>query len=392
MKPPLVLASAVELISRVFPGLTGQDYAELVDSGELHEYPANQMLCTQGSFEDVFYIIMSGRAEAYQALNETDRRILKIMGPHEFFGELALIHNAPRGANVRTIEPTTVLEIHRKPFETVLFRSPAMALTVVREVTNRLRSNDEGTITELRRKNTELEAAYHELAEQQRARAEFLTTVSHELRTPLTSANGYLQFIRSGSVSGPALDQMLDTVTSNLQVITALVNDILFVQEMEEIVPTFEPVDVGAVVCKVINDRQARAGIANVNFIVKVQPDLPKLQGNTQNLTRAFNALVDNAIKFSPDGGDVHITVQKEGMVLRISIADQGMGITSQHLPRIFDRFYHVDEIDGHRFGGVGLGLAIAKHLIARHGGKIDVASSGVTGQGAVFRVHLPIS
>jgi signal transduction histidine kinase len=293
---------------------------------------------------------------------------------------------------VRTLEPTTVLEIHRKPFETVLFRSPAMALTVVREVTNRLRSNDEGTITELRRKNTELEAAYHELAEQQRARAEFLTTVSHELRTPLTSANGYLQFIRSGSVNGPALDQMLDTVSSNLQVITALVNDILFVQEMEEIVPTFEPVDVGAVVCKVVNDRQARAGVANVNFVVQVQPDLPKLQGNPQNLARAFNALVDNAIKFSPDGGDVLINIEKVGMVLRVSVADQGIGITSEHLPRIFDRFYHVDEIDGHRFGGVGLGLAIAKHLIARHGGKIDVASNGLAGQGAIFRVHLPIS
>ena len=392
MKPPLVLASAVELLSRVFPGLTGRDYAELADRGDLRDYPANRILCHQGKTEDVFYIVMSGKVEAYQSLGEDQRRVLKIMGAHEFFGELALIHHAPRGANVRTLEPTTVLEIHRQSFESVLFRSPAMALTVVREVTSRLRANDEGTISELRKKNAELEAAYKELAAQERAKSEFLTTVSHELRTPLTSANGFLQLIRSGAVTGEILNGALAKVSGNLEMIITLVNDILFMQETEEIAPAFEAVDVKAALTKVVDDYRLRAADGGVTLVADLAPDLPKIQGNPQNLGRAFAALVDNAIKFSPDGGRVRVSADQAGLSLRVSIEDQGIGIAAEHLPKIFERFYHVDEFDSHRFGGVGLGLAIAKHLIERHGGKIDVGSSGVPGQGAVFRINLPIS
>ncbi len=392
MKPPLVLASAVELLSRVFPGLTGHDYADLVDRGELREYPTDHLLCQEGRAEDTFYIILSGKCEAYQALNDEDRRVLKVMGEHEFFGEMALIHRAPRGASVRTLEPTTVLEIHRQPFETVLYRSPAMALSLIREVTSRLRSNDEGVISELRRKNAQLEQAYRELAEQERVKAEFLTTVSHELRTPLTSAKGFLQLIQAGVLSGPALNDALATINTNLEVIVTLVNDILFMQEMEEIIPHFEMLDVGTVISLVVEDNRLNGARTGVHFITNIAPDLPKIQGNPQNLRRAFHALLDNAIKFSPNGGDVDVAVEKEGMIIRVSIVDHGIGIPPEHMPKIFDKFYHVDEIDGRRFGGVGLGLAIARHLIERHSGKIEVGSEGVPGRGTAFRVNLPIS
>ncbi len=392
MKSPLVLASAVEVLSQVFPGLTGRDYAELVERGEVCDYPPGYMLCTQGQTEDVFYIMMSGRVEAYQTLGGEDRRVLKVMGAREFFGELALIHRAPRGANVRTLEPSTVLEIHRQEFESVLARSPAMALAVMREVGNRLRANDEGTINELRQKNLELETAYHALAEQERARAEFITTISHELRTPLTSANGFLQLIRSGAVTGPALAEVLGTVNGNLHTIITLVNDILFVYEMEEIVPAFESVDLAGVLNKVVAEVRPSAERCNVTVSLNLAPDLPPIQGNSQNLIRAFTALLDNGIKFSPAGGEVCVGAGKEGMIIRVAIADRGVGIPSEHLPHIFERFYNVDEMDGQRFGGVGLGLAIAKHLVERHGGKIDVTSSGIPGEGAIFRVNLPIS
>lgn len=86
------------------------------------------------------------------------------------------------------------------------------------------------------------------------------------------------------------------------------------------------------------------------------------------------------------------VAVEKEGMIIRVSIVDRGVGIPPEHLPRIFDKFYHVDEIDGRRFGGVGLGLAIARHLIERHGGRIEVGSEGVPGRGTAFRVNLPVS
>jgi signal transduction histidine kinase len=392
MKSPLILASAVEVLNQVFPGLNGRDYAELIERGDVADYPAGYLLCNQGKTEDVFYIIMTGKVEAYQMLGGDEQRHLNVMGAHEFFGELALIHRAPRGANVRTLEPTTVLEIHGPEFESVLFRSPAMAITVMREVGNRLRANDEGTIRDLREKNVQLETAYHALADQERARTEFITTISHELRTPLTSANGFVQLIRSQAVSNESLPEVLGTVGGNLNTIMTLVNDILFVYEMEEIVPAFEPVDIGEILNAVAEANKEYADHCGIAIIAEVAEGLPKLEGHAQNLGRAFSALVNNAIKFSPEGGNVCLSAAKEGMILRVAVSDSGIGIPPKHLAHIFERFYHVDEMDGQRFGGVGLGLAIAKHLVERHGGKIEVMSSGVPGEGATFRVNLPVS
>ena len=169
-------------------------------------------------------------------------------------------------------------------------------------------------------------------------------------------------------------------------------NDILFVYEMEEIVPTFESVDLGGVVRGVVDEYRARAARSNLAFVTDLPPALPPIQGNAKNLERAFKALLDNAVKFSPEGGRVRVTASAAAMILCVAVSDSGIGIPAAHLPRIFERFYHVDEIDGHRFGGVGLGLAIAKHLVERHGGRIEATSSGVPGEGAVFRVNLPIS
>ncbi|MBI3240793.1 MAG: cyclic nucleotide-binding domain-containing protein [Chloroflexi bacterium] len=389
MKSPLVLAESVELLSVVFPGLAGQDYAELVERGEIRDYPADTVLCQEGRIEDVFYVIISGSVEVAKAMSPTDRRVLNRLGRHEFFGEMALVHSVPRVATVRTLEPTTVLEIYRKPFEAVLYRSPAMAVTVVREVVGRLRNNDQMTIGELRMKNEELAAAYRELSEQERLRTEFLTTISHELRTPLTSAKGYLQLIQTGVLKGEHLNGAFDIVGHNLDLITTLVNDILFLHEMEEIVPHFENLDLNAVVTHVVSANQQKAAANKVKLAIGLDPNLPSIQGSVESLSRVFNALLDNAIKFSPNGGEVQVNITQQGMVACVAVIDQGVGIPQEHMPKIFNKYFHLDEMDGHRFGGVGLGLAIAKHLVERHGGKIEVGSE--VGIGTAFRVNLPI-
>lgn len=389
MKSPLVLAESVELLSMVFPGLAGQDYAELVERGEIHEYPAGVVLCQEGRVEDVFYVIIAGAVEVTKAISATQRRVLNKLGKHEFFGEMALVHSVPRVATVCTLEPTTVLEIYRKPFEAVLYRSPAMAVTVVREVIGRLRDNDQATIGELRVKNEELAAAYKELSEQERLRTEFLTTISHELRTPLTSANGYLQLIQTGALKSEHLNAALDIVNHNLDLITTLVNDILYLHEMEEIAPQFEPLDLNALVTQAVSANQQKAASNNVRLALSLAPNIPSIQGSVESLSRIFNALLDNAIKFSPNGGEVQINIAAQGMIATVSVIDQGVGIPEEHMPKIFDKYFHVDEMDGHRFGGVGLGLAIAKHLVDRHSGKIEVGSE--VGKGTAVRVNLPM-
>ena len=184
---------ATEILHQVFPGLGEEELAELASVAELRTYPPGTILCHEGRAEDIFYVIVSGRAEVSKYIQADMQRVLHRPGPGEFFGEIALVQEGPRTATVRTIEPTIVLEIGRDAFMSVLQRSASMAVRIMLQVTSRLRDADQRSIADLRRKNVELAQAYAELAAQQKLRSEFLTTVAHELRTPLTAATGYLQ-------------------------------------------------------------------------------------------------------------------------------------------------------------------------------------------------------
>ena len=380
---------ALRLLRRVFPGVEESDLQELATVGVMREYPADTVLCHEGEYEYVFYVLQSGTVEVTKSLNEEMKRLLNKVGPGGFFGEMALIHDAPRGATVRTMGPTTVLEIDKSPFHAVIRRSPAMGFRVVRELSARLSANDRTAINELRAKNEELAETYRQLAEQERLRSEFLTTVSHELRTPLTSANGYMQFIRSGAIKGAALDAALDTIAKNLNTVVRLANDILFLQEMDLIAPSYKSVDVGAVVAAAVEEVRSRAAENKVGLRLAIAPDLPKVQGDAEGLSRVFRALLDNAIKFSPDGGDVVVIVQLSGRSVVAEVADGGVGIPEAHRSHIFERFYRVEAMGSRLFGGVGLGLPIAKHVVEQHGGSIEFESA--VGQGSTFIVKLPM-
>ena len=148
-------------------------------------------------------------------------------------------HNpqCPRAATVETTLPTDVLEIRKDVFTHLVELSSSMSLAMVRAVSNRLRDNDDMAIEDLREKARELAEAYQQLAELEHARSEFLTTIAHELRTPLMAANGFMQVIRTGKIQGEALKSAVETVSRNIEDIIALTNDILFLQEMDLILP-----------------------------------------------------------------------------------------------------------------------------------------------------------
>ncbi|MFQ5647087.1 MAG: Crp/Fnr family transcriptional regulator, partial [bacterium] len=130
---------AARLLQDIFPGLEAEDIKDLASLGELRTYAVDCILCREGEYEDVFYVIYDGKVEVTKMLDDEQVHVLNKMGAREFFGEMALIHDAPRGATIRTLEPTTVLEINRAVFDKVLYRSPAMAVTVMREIAERLR-------------------------------------------------------------------------------------------------------------------------------------------------------------------------------------------------------------------------------------------------------------
>jgi signal transduction histidine kinase len=287
-----------------------------------------------------------------------------------------------------------VIEIYKETFDLLLRSNASVARAMVQEVSHRLRENDAMAIEDLRLKAGELAVAYQRLAEQEYSRHEFLTTIAHELRTPLTAANGFLQMVEKGMMHDQALDSevqqaALHSASRNLQQIINLVNDILFIQEMDLILPRFEPTDLTLVLTNVNERLSSQANESQVKVELDLASDLPAVPGDAKSLERACAAILDNAIKFSHPGGTVQVSTSTEQEQACVVIRDQGVGISEEALPRVFERFFHIDQIDGRLYRGVGLGLSIARQVIEQHQGSIQVAS--VSSQGTVVTLRLPI-
>jgi signal transduction histidine kinase len=376
-----------KIIPRAFPGIRPDEVEELIANSQVLTYAPGAVLCHEDEIEDRFYMILEGEVEVAKIINNRESRLLKTLGPGDFFGEMALIHNAPRAATVTAKSELTTLELNKAAFDRVLHKSASVALAMVSEISNRLRQNDQMAVDDLRMRASELAEAYQRLAEQELARREFLTNVAHELRTPLMVASGYLQMLQKGLLQGDQFKAGIETITRNVQQIVSLVNDILFLQEMDLVLPEFQAVDMNEVAQTVAEKYASTAKEHSVALRLIPNPNLHPVSGDAKSLERALTALVDNAIKFSPQGGSVLISLRDKGENVLVAVEDEGIGIAKEDLPRIFDRFYHLEKSGDALFGGIGLGLAITRQAIEQHEGSLDVVST--PGKGSTFTMVL---
>jgi signal transduction histidine kinase len=375
------------IIPRAFPGIKPDEIEELIANSQVHSYLPGDVLCRENAVEDRFYMILDGEAEVTKHINNSESRLLTTLSPGDFFGEMALIHNAPRAATVSAKTALTTLELDKTAFDRVIHKSTSIAMAMVSQISNRLRENDQLAVDDIRMRASELAEAYQKLAEQDLARREFLTNIAHELRTPLMVASGNLQILQKGILKGEQLAAGIDTVARNVRQIVTLVNDILFLQEMDLVLPDFQKVDMNEVGYTVIGKYAAFAQERGVSLRFTPNSSAPPVWGDPKSLERALMALVDNAIKFSPQGGDVKISLSKNDTWVLVSVEDHGIGIPKENLPRIFDRFYHLERSGDNLFGGIGLGLAITRQVIEQHQGSLDVLST--PGKGTTFTMTL---
>ena len=381
------IRTPAKIIPRAFPGIKPEEVQEIIVNSRITTYPPETIICRENEIEYVFYMILEGDLEVTKVINNSETRLLKSLTAGDFFGEMALIHNAPRAATVKSKTNVIMLELDKDGFNRVLKRSPSVAMAMVEEISSRLRQNDQMAIEDLRMRASELADAYQKLAEQDLVRREFLSSVAHELRTPLMVAGGYLHAIRKGMFSGEQLTASIDTVVRNVDQITTLVNDLLFLQEIELVLPEFQPVDVIKVVNEVFENYKEKAKARQVTLKVKGDRGVPKVRGDFQSLERAVTALVDNAIKFSAPNGEVEIRYMEQGDRVRVSVEDHGIGIATEIRPRIFDRFFHLDKSGDQLYSGLGIGLSITRQVIQQHQGMLDVESE--PGKGSKFTLSL---
>jgi signal transduction histidine kinase len=236
------------------------------------------------------------------------------------------------------------------------------------------------------------QAARRETETAARLKDEFVMTVSHELRTPLTSITGWVQLIETGKLSDPQTRGAIETIARSARVLARLVDDLLDVSRIinGKLRLDVRDVDVADVVHEAMATVQPAADAKSVRLDVVVDPDAGTIAADPDRLQQIIWNLLSNAIKFTPAGGRVVLSLQRQHGAIAIAVRDSGAGIPSEFIPYVFDRFRQAESGAQRRHGGLGLGLAIVRHLVELHGGTVTAESAG-EGQGATFRVTLPI-
>ncbi len=222
-------------------------------------------------------------------------------------------------------------------------------------------------------------------------RREFVANVSHELRTPLTSLRALAEALEGGAVHDPeAGPRFLGQIIAEIDRLTLLVNDLLDLSAIERGSAKMEmaSVSLGGLVEAVAAEFRPVADRRGVILRAAPVTGYAVAWGDRARLTQAVTNLVDNAIKYTPSGGTVTISTHDRGGQVAVSVEDTGIGIPSEHLPRIFERFYRVDRSRSRALGGTGLGLSIVKHIATSHGGQVEVEST--EGRGSHFTLLLP--
>jgi PAS domain S-box-containing protein len=227
-------------------------------------------------------------------------------------------------------------------------------------------------------------------------KANFVANVSHELRTPLVAIDKAISllFTKTAGEISPTQEEFLSMAQRNLKRLTLLVNDLLDLSKLEakKMDIKLEPISIESLVREAVEGMNAWAKTKSLNIEIKIQEGLPQVNLDPNRIIQVLNNIIGNAIKFTPDKGNITIeaNLHKEGNKIELSVADNGIGIAKEDLPKIFDKFYQTGERVATDINGTGIGLTIVKEIVELHGGKIWAESE--KGSGAKFIFTLPLN
>jgi PAS domain S-box-containing protein len=226
-----------------------------------------------------------------------------------------------------------------------------------------------------------------------RAKDEFLATLSHELRTPVTAIVGWAQVLRVRAGDPAIAGRAIETIERNAHVQAQLVEDLLDVSRIVsgQLRLDAHPLDLIPVIEAALDTVRPAAEVKGIRVESQLDPSAGPVSGDPDRLQQVISNLLANAVKFTPQDGRVQVRLERDGPDVEIAVSDTGQGIPPAFLPQIFDRFRQAESGTARAHGGLGLGLAIVRHLVELHGGTVAAESAG-EGHGATFRVRLPIA
>lgn len=285
-----------------------------------------------------------------------------------------------------------------------LIERPARVTTLLSAIKSALRArrrqydvrkhlNEEARAAEERERLLASEQSARSEAEAaSRLKDEFVATVSHELRTPLTAVLGWIHILRGGKLDDKAAAHALEIIERNARSQNQLIEDLLDVSRIitGKLRLDVRPVDLATIIEAAIEAVIPAAEAKEIRVQKVLDSKVSSISGDSARLQQVIWNLLSNAIKFTPRGGRVMVRLERVNSHIEISVSDSGEGIKKEFLPYVFDRFRQADGTSARKFGGLGLGLAIVRHLVELHGGTVQATSSG-DGMGAMFTVSLPL-
>ena len=308
-----------------------------------------------------------------------DALLMQGMEGHD--GERADVHVVPRSDKALYLHvKVTPLKSERGEIDAILF--------VAMDVTSKIRLQNQ-----LERSYEKLTQTYQELERVTKMKTQFIDVVSHELRTPLTVMRGYIDLVESeySSKLDPKFSSRLKIIKANTDKLYALVENMLDVSRLEKgsLQIHMEPLRIDAILEEIVQTRVHDAEEKKQSLTLEVEGRLPLIMADRRRIKDVFNSLVDNALKYTQDGGRIQVSSRDEGRMIHVWVKDNGIGIPLENLGKIFDRFHIVaSNALSHQVNRLGLGLPIAKGIVEAHGGRIWVESQ--VGKGSVFHVDLP--